>query len=229
MARENPQPAGRAGCDGARHCHFWAGWIWLGYLLLGFFISSSLLSRLFKRRKANLEEKFSKGSQRDAGQVFANGGIAGLFVILHVLMPEALWPWLGFAGALAAANADTWATELGVLSRAAPRLITTGKTVEPGTSGGVSWTGTWRHSAAHLSSPCWQFCSGRGACLTCPPPRLNGWRCWLGSRLPGLSLSASAAWLGGHQRCRAGWQPGRFAAGRNHPGHLLLPRLPERN
>ena len=114
------------------------GW---AILLLGFFISSSLLSRLFKRRKANLEEKFSKGSQRDAGQVFANGGIAGLFVILHMLMPEALWPWLGFAGALAAANADTWATELGVLSRTAPRLITTGKTVEPGTSGGVSWTG----------------------------------------------------------------------------------------
>ena len=56
-------------------------------LLLGFFISSSGLSRLFKRRKAKYEEKFSKGSQRDAGQVLANGGVAGLFVILHLFFP----------------------------------------------------------------------------------------------------------------------------------------------
>lgn len=114
------------------------GW---AFVLLGFFISSSALSRLAKRRKAALDEKFSKGSQRDAGQVAANGGIAGLFVLLHLLAPDALWPWVGFAGAFAAANADTWATELGVLSRSAPRLITTGKPAERGTSGAVSSTG----------------------------------------------------------------------------------------
>ena len=115
------------------------GW---AVLLLGFFISSSLLSRLFKRRKAAFDEKFSKGSRRDAWQVAANGGTAGLMVLLHVLFPGAAWPWLAFAGSLAAANADTWATELGVLSRTAPRLITTGKKVERGTSGGVSLGGT---------------------------------------------------------------------------------------
>ncbi len=114
------------------------GW---AILLLGFFISSSLLSRLFRRQKAAFEEKFSKGSQRDAGQVLANGGIAGIFVLLHLFFPAADWPWIGFAGALAAATADTWATELGVLSRTAPRLVTTGRVVEPGTSGGVSRLG----------------------------------------------------------------------------------------
>lgn len=111
-------------------------------LLLGFFISSSGLSRLFKHRKAKYEEKFSKGSQRDAGQVLANGGVAGLFVILHLFFPDAIWPWLGCAGALAAANADTWATELGVLNPHPPRLLTSWQPVEQGTSGAVSLTGT---------------------------------------------------------------------------------------
>jgi uncharacterized protein (TIGR00297 family) len=111
-------------------------------LLLGFFISSSLFSRLFGRRKTGLVEKFSKGSERDAGQVLANGGIASLMVVLHELIPNSTWPWLGFAGSLAAVNADTWATELGVLSKSLPRLITNGKTVEPGTSGGISLTGS---------------------------------------------------------------------------------------
>jgi uncharacterized protein (TIGR00297 family) len=111
-------------------------------LLLAFFISSSALSRMFKQHKTGLEEKFSKGAQRDAGQVLANGGIAGLFVLFHLALPAAIWPWLAFAGALAAANADTWATELGVLSRSAPRLVTNGQVVERGTSGGVTPTGT---------------------------------------------------------------------------------------
>ncbi len=110
-------------------------------LLVAFFASSSALSRVAKRRKAEIEEKYSKGARRDAGQVLANGGAAGGFVLLHTLFPAAGWPWLGFVAALAAANADTWATELGVLSPGQPRLITSGRPVERGTSGGVSLAG----------------------------------------------------------------------------------------
>jgi len=118
------------------------GWGW-AILLLTFFITSSALSRAFKERKREANEKYAKGGQRDAGQVFGNGGIATLFAALHVVFPEATWPWLGFAASLAAVNADTWATELGVLNPTAPRLITDlRKAVEKGTSGGVSPVGT---------------------------------------------------------------------------------------
>ncbi len=117
------------------------GWRW-AVLLLAFFISSSGLTRLFARRKAALNEKFDKGGQRDLGQVLANGGIASLFAGLSFFFPQSAWPWLAFAASLAAVNADTWATELGVLNPSMPRLITTWKPVERGTSGGVSLYGS---------------------------------------------------------------------------------------
>ncbi len=107
-------------------------------LLLTFFISSSALSRILTPRKAVISEKFSKGSRRDWGQVLANGGLGALLVCLQALCPEQKWIWVAYAGALAAVNADTWATEIGVLSPIAPRLITTGRKVAAGTSGGVT-------------------------------------------------------------------------------------------
>jgi uncharacterized protein (TIGR00297 family) len=112
-------------------------------LLLTFFISSSLLTQAFRKRKQGLSEKFSKGGRRDAGQVFGNGGLAAAFAALHAVFPNEAWPWLGFAAALAAVNADTWATEIGVLSPSATRLITDlGKRVERGSSGGLTLFGT---------------------------------------------------------------------------------------
>ncbi len=131
----------------------WAAWLTGGVifglgglawaaLLLTFFVTSSALSRLFARRKAAFHEKFSKGSRRDWGQVAANGGLGALCAVLLWPLPAAQpWAWAAFAGAMAAVNGDTWATELGVLSPAPPRLITSGKIVERGTSGGVSLTG----------------------------------------------------------------------------------------
>lgn len=119
------------------------GWPW-AILLLTFFITSSALTRAFKKRKQALTEKFSKGGERDAGQVFGNGGIATLFAALHFFYPEAAWPWIGFAASLAAVNADTWATELGVLNPHSPRMITDlRRIVEKGTSGGISLIGTF--------------------------------------------------------------------------------------
>ena len=111
-------------------------------LLLAFFLSSSGLSKAFKTRKGGIEAEFAKGNRRDAGQVLANGGIAVLLVLGWLVFPGQAWVWAAFAGAMAAVNADTWATELGVLSPTSPRLLTTGRVVPGGTSGAVSLVGT---------------------------------------------------------------------------------------
>ncbi len=97
---------------------FGLGWRGL-LLLLGFFVSSSLLS---------------KKTSRNHRQVIANGGIAALSALLG--------SWLAFAGALAAATADTWATEIGRFSPTPPRLITNGARVPAGTDGGMTLLGT---------------------------------------------------------------------------------------
>jgi len=123
---------------------FGLGGLQWAILLLIFFITSSALSRLFKKRKQVFDEKYSKGHERDAGQVFGNGGLATAFVLIHALYPESTIGWLGFAAALAAVNADTWATELGVLNPTSPIMITDlRKRVEKGTSGGISLLGTF--------------------------------------------------------------------------------------
>ena len=116
------------------------GWVW-GILLIAFFVSSSLLSHCKAGAKAGLAEKFAKGSRRDLGQVLANGGVGALLATANLVWPGPVL-LAGFVGAMAAVNADTWATELGVLGKRRPRLITTWRTVEVGTSGGVSAVGT---------------------------------------------------------------------------------------
>ncbi len=121
------------------------GWSW-GLSLIYFFISSTFLSHFREKEKASTAaDKFSKGSQRDIAQVAANGALASLYAVAaSSTRSEAGRATLqaGFVGALATATADTWATELGVLSSDRPRLLTTGQPVAPGTSGGVTPLGS---------------------------------------------------------------------------------------
>lgn len=116
------------------------GWLW-GILLGIFFVTSSALSHYKREDKRRAAEKFDKGSRRDLMQTLANGGLGALTAALYTLYPHPLWFPL-FVGIMGTVTADTWATELGTLSRRPPRLITTGRRVEVGTSGGVSLLGT---------------------------------------------------------------------------------------
>ncbi|MFW5436986.1 DUF92 domain-containing protein [Paenibacillus apiarius] len=122
---------------------------WFG-LLLAFFVTSTGWSKWKKRRKARFDELYEKTGERDAGQVFANGGIGMLLCLLNYAAPNSLWMWL-FIGVMATVNADTWATEIGSLSPKPPRSILTGRTVPAGTSGAVSVIGTLASAAGALT------------------------------------------------------------------------------
>jgi len=94
---------------------------WRGLLLLlAFLVSGSLLTR--------------GGGPRNARQVVANGGVAAVAALVG--------SWPAFAGAVAAAAADTWATEIGAYSPTAPRLVTSGAPVPRGANGGITLLGT---------------------------------------------------------------------------------------
>ena len=116
--------------------------------ILAFFILSSLLSKVGKTRKKKLAQTFQKSSQRDIGQVLANGGLAGVLVLIWNYYPRDLLFYL-YLGALSAVTADTWATEIGFFAKKLPRLILNWKPVPQGTSGGITFLGT---SAAVLGS-----------------------------------------------------------------------------
>ena len=105
--------------------------------LVAFFVGSTLLGKVGRARKASIKRAFEKGDVRDALQALSNGGVAAACAIGMLVAPHPLWA-AGFVGALATANADTWATELGVLSRAEPWSLTLLRRVPRGSSGAVS-------------------------------------------------------------------------------------------
>jgi len=118
-----------------------AGAAW-GALLIAFFVVSTALSRYRQQEKdARTRAVVAKGGERDAMQVLANGGVFAAAALGALLQPSPLWAALG-VGALAAAAADTWATEIGTLARGEPRALLTWRRVPAGTSGAVSAAGT---------------------------------------------------------------------------------------
>jgi len=116
------------------------GWRWAG-LLMAYFLAATALSWAGREDKeARSGGIVSKGGSRDAMQVLANGGVYSLLAALTAAVPAT--PLVsGAVGALAAASADTWATEIGVWLGGEPRLITNGTIVRSGTSGGVTGAG----------------------------------------------------------------------------------------
>jgi uncharacterized protein (TIGR00297 family) len=108
--------------------------------IVTFFILSSLLSKLRKRRNEEVEKYFEKSEQRDHLQVLANGGLAGVLVTLNYFYPSEL-TYIIYVSIVAAVCADTWSTEIGTLGKTKTVDILSFKEINQGVSGGISLPG----------------------------------------------------------------------------------------
>ena len=136
-----------------------AGLDWMA-LLLTFFFSSVLLGRIGRRAKQlRSAAVIEKSGPRDAAQVLANGAVFGIGATFALAGSHAGGASVIALGALAAATADTWGTEIGMLSRKAPRSILTWAALETGMSGGVSAQGLAATvaGAASLAAIAWML------------------------------------------------------------------------
>jgi uncharacterized protein (TIGR00297 family) len=106
--------------------------------LLVFFLTSTLISILPQKREP---PESSEGYSRDGWQVLSNGGVGGLFIVANHVVPHGEGFFIGYVASLAAANADTWGTEIGTRLSSKPLLLVTLRSVDAGTSGAVSWVG----------------------------------------------------------------------------------------
>jgi uncharacterized protein (TIGR00297 family) len=122
-----------------------AGWDWAP-LLMVFFVGSTAWSRVGRDAKAARTGAIvEKGDERDAYQVLANGGLFALAAVAFAIGGSPTMQPLTQAlagGSLAAATADTWATEVGTWVGGRPRSILSFRRVAAGTSGGVTAAGT---------------------------------------------------------------------------------------
>ncbi|MFX1296416.1 MAG: TIGR00297 family protein [Promethearchaeota archaeon] len=121
------------------------GWSWF-IIILSFHLSAAFFTKFKYKRKEREGLAQAKGGSRGWPNVMANGGfpticatLEGLFVLLSFYGEILLF---GFLGSVATMTADTIATEVGLLSKTPPRLVTNlKKNVEPGTSGGITILG----------------------------------------------------------------------------------------
>ncbi|KAB0360198.1 transmembrane protein 19 isoform X1 [Muntiacus reevesi] len=123
--------------------------------LLMFFLTSSKLTKWKGEAKKRLDSEYKEGGQRNWIQVFCNGAVPTELALLYMIesgpgeipidfsrQHTASWMCLSLLAALACSAGDTWASEVGpVLSKSAPRLITTWEKVPVGTNGGVTMVG----------------------------------------------------------------------------------------
>ena len=113
-----------------------------GFAILALFVlGGSLLTRLGYRRKQRAGTAEAGGGRRGARNALANCSVALVCALLAALTSSHALT-AAFVASLGAAFADTAESEVGQLYGRAPRLITTLRTVPPGTDGAVSLPGT---------------------------------------------------------------------------------------
>ena len=111
--------------------------LWM--LLILFFLSANLISRV-RDRSVPTDGKLKKDGPRNAYQVLCNSIPALICGALFFFTGNRLYLVIA-CGAIASATADTWASEIGILSRRLPVSILTGRPMGKGLSGGVSALG----------------------------------------------------------------------------------------
>ncbi len=118
-----------------------SGWYWF-LIMLVFFTITTQFTKFKYGYKERLGFAQEKGGVRSWPNVLANGGAAAFFSVMEFRFGGGIYA-VAFLGAVASATADTLATEVGLLSKKEPRLITNlKKKVPAGTSGGITPIGT---------------------------------------------------------------------------------------
>lgn len=110
-------------------------------IMLCFFVSSTVFTKYKSAFKENSERLHEKSGKRGFSQVAANGYGGLLFALLYFTTKNEMF-MIAFVVTMASSNADTWASELGVLSKGNPVSIINFKPIEKGLSGGISLLGT---------------------------------------------------------------------------------------
>jgi uncharacterized protein (TIGR00297 family) len=111
------------------------GWFIIVAVFFTLGVGFTLYEYEYKKRIGAAQEK---GGARNWPNILANGGAASIFALAELFSGGLLFAAL-FVGSMAAAASDTVSTELGLLSKFKPRLLTRPRSpVPPGTSGGVT-------------------------------------------------------------------------------------------
>ncbi|ASA77354.1 DUF92 domain-containing protein [Thermococcus sp. 5-4] len=108
--------------------------------LLTFVVLGVLATKYKFREKAKLGAAQSRNGIRSWGNVLGNGLAAVIFLAFEYFSHMDVF-WAASFAAIATANGDTLASELGKIFGKSPKLITTLRPAKPGTNGAVSWAG----------------------------------------------------------------------------------------
>lgn len=116
------------------------GGLEIALLIILFFFSSNIVGIPFGER-VNVLSQASNSTRRTGSQVWGNAFWVAIFIVIWFVLKADMFI-IAAIGAIATANADTWATEVGTRFRTKAYLITNRKEVEIGTDGAVSLPGT---------------------------------------------------------------------------------------
>ncbi len=119
--------------------YFSGSFAWLSVLFIFLFVSFIATKYKFEIKK-KLRVAEGRSGQRNVVNVLANGLVFTAFAFLFYFGNSDIFK-AGYLAALATVTGDTLSSEIGVLSRSRPVLITNFKEVLPGTDGGITLTG----------------------------------------------------------------------------------------